>query len=203
MTKNEFILAFTAVEPFDYDSLSLQRLGFIDQSQLRPAAVLIGLVERNNSLYVVLTKRAAHLKHHPGQVSFPGGKFEQSDEQLSLTAIRETHEEVGIEPSMINIIGALPAIPTISRFAVTPFIAMIDANYQSKIDPNEVAEVFEVPAQFLFSSANLFHFHFELKTVTHKVFAIPYRQHFIWGVTAQIIDAVQRQLSHFGRINSA
>ncbi|CAM2837472.1 CoA pyrophosphatase [Vibrio rarus] len=203
MTKNEFVQRFMLVEPFDYDSLSLKRLSSLDHNQLRPAAVLICLVERNHTLNVLLTKRAAHLKHHPGQVSFPGGKFEQSDKKLCNTAIRETYEEVGIPPSMISVMGALPPIATISQFAVTPFVALVDANYQVKTDPNEVAEVFEVPAQFLFSAANLFHCHFQLKTATHKVFAIPYQHHFIWGVTAQIIEALQRQLSHFGRINSA
>ncbi|CAM3951009.1 CoA pyrophosphatase [Vibrio neonatus] len=203
MTKAEFLQQFNFTTPSDYDAFSLQRLAHFSQDVLRPAAVLIGLVERKNGLHVVFTKRAAHLKHHPGQVSFPGGKYESSDKLLLNTAVRETTEEVGIPSHMIEIIGTLPSLPTISQFAVTPYLAWIDSNYQPKIDANEVAEVFEVPADFLFSSTNLVNFHFQLKTVTHKVFAMPYQKHFIWGVTAQIIDAMQRQLAPFGGINSA
>lgn len=196
MTKDEFLLRFNLSKPSSYDTQSLQRLAHFDQDVLRPAAVLIGLVERKNRLHVILTKRAAHLKHHPGQVSFPGGKYEQEDAHLSVTAVRETFEEVGIDPSLVTVAGALPPLPTISQFAVTPFIAFIEPHYQSKLDPNEVAEAFEVPAEFLFARSNLSSFHFQLKTVTHKVFAIPYQRHFIWGVTAQIIDAMQRQLTY-------
>ncbi|MPW35675.1 CoA pyrophosphatase [Vibrio sp. B1Z05] len=203
MTKAEFLQQFNFTTPSDYDAFSLQRLAHFSQDVLRPAAVLIGLVERKNGLHVVFTKRAAHLKHHPGQVSFPGGKYESSDKLLLNTAVRETTEEVGIPSHMIEIIGTLPSLPTISQFSVTPYLAWIDASYQPKIDANEVAEVFEVPADFLFSPINLVNFHFQLKTVTHKVFAMPYQKHFIWGVTAQIIDAMQRQLAPFGGINSA
>ncbi|GAD79194.1 CoA pyrophosphatase [Vibrio ezurae] len=203
MTKAEFLQQFNFTTPSDYDAFSLQRLAHFNQDVLRPAAVLIGLVERKNGLHVVFTKRAAHLKHHPGQVSFPGGKYESSDKLLLNTAVRETTEEVGIPSHMIEIIGTLPSLPTISQFSVTPYLAWIDASYQPKIDANEVAEVFEVPADFLFSPINLVNFHFQLKTVTHKVFAMPYQKHFIWGVTAQIIDAMQRQLAPFGGINSA
>ncbi|GAD88752.1 hypothetical protein VHA01S_009_00390 [Vibrio halioticoli NBRC 102217] len=203
MTKAEFLQQFNFTTPSDYDAFSLQRLAHFSQDVLRPAAVLIGLVERRNGLHVVFTKRAAHLKHHPGQVSFPGGKYESSDKLLLNTAVRETTEEVGIPSHMIEIIGTLPSLPTISQFAVTPYLAWIDSSYQPKIDANEVAEVFEVPADFLFSPINLVNFHFQLKTVTHKVFAMPYQKHFIWGVTAQIIDAMQRQLAPFGGINSA
>lgn len=195
MTITEFYRRFNFNTPVNYDPQCLERLvkaGTNDQ--LRPAAVLIGLVERGNRLHVILTKRAAHLKHHPGQVSFPGGKYEDSDINLAHTAIRETFEEIGIPTDKIELVGTLPALPTISRFAVTPFIARVNQDYQAKIDHNEVAEVFEVPASFLFQPKNLFHHHFQLRTSRHKIFALPYQHHFIWGVTAQIIDALQRQL---------
>jgi 8-oxo-dGTP pyrophosphatase MutT (NUDIX family) len=195
MKKQTFFKRFNFAPPAEYDQHSLQRLGRVKPSSLRPAAVLIGLIERRGQLHVLLTKRASHLKHHPGQVSFPGGKFESSDASLKQTAVRETVEEVGIDESLITIIGQLPALPTISQFSVTPYIALIDHNYIPKIDTNEVAEIFEVPASFLFRQKNLFDFHFQLKSSRHKVFAIPYQHHFIWGVTAQIVDALQRQLT--------
>ncbi|WP_261817444.1 CoA pyrophosphatase [Vibrio gallicus] len=186
---------FNFSSPQAYDSISLQRLLPIQTETLRPAAVLIGLVERSNGLHVLLTKRAAHLKHHPGQISFPGGKYEPQDGQLRHTATRETCEEVGLEPHQIKIIGALPPIPTVSQFAVSPFVALIDSNYSTSLDHNEVEEAFEVPAAFLFSPKNTYSNHFELRHSQHKIFAISYQRHFIWGVTAQIIEAIQRQLA--------
>ncbi|GAM59573.1 hypothetical nudix hydrolase yeaB [Vibrio ishigakensis] len=112
--------------------------------------MLIALVDRGDSLHVLLTKRAEHLKHHPGQVSFPGGKYEESDKDLSFTAVREACEEVGLKEEQITVVGELPALPTISKFAVTPFIAFVDADYSIELDDNEVAEAFEVPASFCF-----------------------------------------------------
>lgn len=195
MKRQTFFKQFNFVPPAPYDRHTLQRLDPVKPASLRPAAVLIGLIERHGQLHVLMTKRASHLKHHPGQIAFPGGKYETSDTCLGDTAVRETVEEVGIDESQITIIGELPSLPTISQFSVTPYIAVIDSNYTPKIDPNEVAEVFEVPASFLFEQQNLFDFHFQLKSSKHKVFAIPYKHHFIWGVTAQIIDALQRQLA--------
>lgn len=195
MNREQFLNRFTFSPTKAYDSKSLERILPVKPDSLRPAAVLIALVDRGDSLHVLLTKRAAHLKHHPGQVSFPGGKYEPSDASLSYTAVREACEEVGLKETEIKVVGELPALPTISKFAVTPFIAFVDPNYSIELDENEVAEVFEVPASFLFSRENIFESQFELKHSKHKIFAIPYQKHFIWGVTAQIIDAMGRQLA--------
>ncbi len=180
--------------PTGYHKESITRLNFLKDKPLRDAAVLIGFVERPEGLQVILTKRAAHLRHHPGQISFPGGKFEPEDIHLLNTALRETKEEIGIENSHIRIFGRLPKLPTISYFNVTPFLAFVSPNYTTRIDPNEVEYVFEVPANHILNPKKLYSTQFKLKQTSHRVFAIPYRQHFIWGMTAQIIESMQKHI---------
>ncbi|BCN23863.1 CoA pyrophosphatase [Vibrio alfacsensis] len=180
--------------PTGYHDESLKRLANLNQASLRDAAVLIGFVERESGLQVIFTKRATHLRHHPGQISFPGGKYEQADEHLVNTALREAEEEIGISPEQINVFGQLRPLPTISQFNVTPFLAFISPDYTARIDPNEVAEVFEVPATHILNPEKLFSSKFSLKNSHHRVFAIPYERHFIWGMTAQIIESMQKHI---------
>ncbi len=195
MDRDTFIRSFSLNPPVDYHSESLERMRHIDQATLRKAAVLIGCVERAGGLNVILTKRANHLKHHPGQISFPGGKFEEQDRSLVRTAIREAHEEIGLAPQKIHLLGQLPQLMTFSRFMVTPVIAMVESDYSTIIDENEVDAVFEVPADHLFDTRQLYSQLFRFESYSHRVFAIPYGEHFIWGVTAQIIEALQQQLT--------
>ncbi|WP_411572369.1 CoA pyrophosphatase [Vibrio sp. TH_r3] len=195
MDRSTLLTHFNLYLPVDYHAESLQRLKNMQTETLRPAAVLIGCVERANGLNIILTKRARHLRHHPGQISFPGGKLEKTDTSLVHTAIRESEEEIGLQSDWIDIIGSLPPLMTFSKFMVTPIIALIDHRYQTKIDRNEVETVFEVPASHLFDIRQLYSQIFQFKSYSHRVFAIPYKQHFIWGVTAQIIQALQLQLA--------
>ncbi|MBW3694835.1 CoA pyrophosphatase [Vibrio sp. T187] len=194
MNKLDFLQNFQLKNTIAYHPESMQRVAHLDNARLRKAAVLIGLVERDNGLQIIFTKRAEHLKHHPGQVSFPGGKFEPSDQSLQITALRELEEEVGIEPNQVKIVGQLPEIHTISHFSVTPVVAMVDPNYQVTIDFNEVESVFEVPAEHVLDRNKLFSYMFPLKKFRHRVFAIPFNEHLIWGMTAQIIQSLQQQL---------
>jgi 8-oxo-dGTP pyrophosphatase MutT (NUDIX family) len=195
MTKDEFLLRFQSLSPTQYQHH--RPLSKVQSSPrpLRDAAVLIGLVEREQQLQLVLTRRADHLKHHPGQVSFPGGKVEEHDLDVAETALRETHEELGIPPHKINVIGALPSLNTVSSFSVVPVVAFIDASYQPIIDENEVAELFEVPASFILSPDALGSYSVTHKGVSHTIYGALFEQQFIWGVTAQILHALQRQLS--------
>ena len=179
-----------------YHGEALKRLGHVDPQALRKAAVLIGFVEHPEGLKVLFTKRAAHLKHHPGQVSFPGGKFELADDTLVNTALRETEEETGIERHLIEVFGQMNPLPTISQFAVTPYLAFIKPNYLSKIDQNEVEEVFEVPIEVVLDPRQLHSNLFEINQQKHRVFGLNYGKHFIWGVTAQIIQSLQHHLPH-------
>ncbi|ROV58258.1 CoA pyrophosphatase [Vibrio ponticus] len=188
------IQQFQTKQPVAYHGESLKRLDFLKDQPLRKAAVLIGFVERKQGLHVLFTKRASHLKHHPGQVSFPGGKQESSDITLAHTALRETEEEIGIFEHQIEIFGQMVELPTISRFSVTPYLAFIHPNYQTTIDKNEVDEVFEVPLEVILDPQQLQSSTFFVNQQTHRVFGINYGRHFIWGMTAQIIQALQAQL---------
>ncbi|MBM4921531.1 CoA pyrophosphatase [Vibrio parahaemolyticus] len=192
--KTKLLQNFQFHLPTGYHKESLARLNFMKGKPLRDAAVLIGFVDRPEGLQVILTKRAEHLRHHPGQISFPGGKFEPEDIHLVNTALRETNEEVGIEDKHIHVFGQLPKLPTISQFNVTPFLAFISPDFKTHIDPNEVESVFEVPANHILNPNKLYSSKFELKRSSHRVFAIPYRQHFIWGMTAQIIESMQKHI---------
>ncbi|EPG0609973.1 CoA pyrophosphatase [Vibrio fluvialis] len=195
ISKAELIRGFQLITPVGYHAESLHRVAHLKSLSLRKASVLIGFVERPAGLNVVLTKRAAHLKHHPGQISFPGGKYEESDGTLYQTAMRETREEIGIQEDQIEILGQLPELVTVSKFAVTPVLAFISPDYKTLIDANEVEEVFEVPADFLLDRRQLFSNTFQIKNSLHRVFAIPYKHHFIWGMTAQIIQSLQKHIN--------
>lgn len=119
----------------------------------RKAAVLIGLVERRSGLHVIFTRRPMHLKHHPGQICFPGGKYESQDHSLYQTAIREAREEIGIQQQHIELIGHLPELRTVSCFAVTPVIAFISPRYTPVPQQEEVEEIFEIPASYVLNPA--------------------------------------------------
>lgn len=196
LNKTRLIQQFQMHQTVDYHHEALQRLSHLKADNLRKAAVLIGFVERESGLKVIFTKRAEHLKHHPGQISFPGGKFEELDSDLAETAIRETLEEVGIERDKISIFGQMPELPTISRFTVTPFLAFVSPDYQVNIDPNEVAEVFEVPIETVLDIKKLHSHTFHFGDVPHRIFGLTHEQHFIWGMTAQIIQAMQNHIMH-------
>ncbi|AOW82720.1 CoA pyrophosphatase [Vibrio mimicus] len=200
ISRNEFIQQFQLNLPAAYHQESLLRVAHLTPDSLRKASVLIGVVERQQGLQVILTKRAAHLRHHPGQISFPGGKYEESDHSLQQTAKREAREEIGISEEKIHIVGQLPELVTVSQFAVTPILAFVEADYQIQLDHNEVDEVFEVPISFLLDRKKLYTGTFQLKNHRHRVFAIPYKQHFIWGMTAQIIQSLQKQFINYNEL---
>ena len=104
---------------------------------LKPAGVLVPIIERASELTVLLTQRSAELKHHAGQVSFPGGRMEEHDADVEVTALRETHEEVGIESRHISVVGYLRTMPTITGYAVTPVVGMVSVAAELNIDKTE------------------------------------------------------------------
>ena len=151
------------------------------------AAVLIPIVERNNGLKVILTKRSNNLKQHPGQVSFPGGKSEKTDKSLVATALRETKEEIGINNKNVEILGQLSQHVTITGFKITPFIGKIRMGFSTEIQTSEVSEIFEVPLSYLSNPKN-----FRVESVKWKgkkrfFYSIPYGPYYIWGATARIL----------------
>lgn len=154
---------------------------------LTEAAVLIPIVERNNGLKVILTKRSNNLKQHPGQVSFPGGKSEKTDKSLVATALRETREEIGINNKNVEILGQLSKHVTITGFKITPFIGKIRTGFSTKMQTSEVSEIFEVPLSYLSNPKN-----FRVESVKWKgkkrfFYSIPYGPYYIWGATARIL----------------
>ncbi len=155
--------------------------------RLTPAAVLIPLVDHPQGLSVVLTKRAAHLKHHAGQISFPGGRLEHTDDGPAAAALRETNEEIGLEQERVEIIGFLNNYLTITGYSVTPVVGIVRPGFALDIDRTEVEEAFEVPLAYLFDRTNAIHREKRFLGIRVPYYEIPYRRHNIWGATAGML----------------
>lgn len=162
------------------------------------AAVLIPLVERSAGLQVVLTRRAEHLHHHAGQISFPGGRFEEHDASLVAAALRETSEEIGVPAESVDVIRTLPAFATPSGFRITPVLGSFQAGAAFSPDPFEVAEIFEVPLSFLIRRENYQQHRICWQGGVRHVQAVPYQGRFIWGATAGILDMLAQLLRAAG-----
>ncbi|CAD5373857.1 DNA mismatch repair protein MutT [Rubrivivax sp. A210] len=167
-----------------------------------PAAVLVALVARDDGLRVLLTRRTDHLRDHAGQISFPGGRTEPEDGGPAATALREAQEEVGLAPTRVDVIGQLPVYTTITRYVVTPVVALVQPPLALQLDAFEVAEAFEVPLAFLMNPAHHRRHHFHYEGGQRQFLSMPWqgpgadgveREYFIWGATA----AMLRNLYHF------
>ena len=161
---------------------------------LRKAAVLVPLLEVDGQLQILLTRRALHLRAHPGQYSFPGGKVDDLDNSLIETALREADEEIGLTPDNVTVVGNFPAHATFTGFEVTPIIGLINQPFDIKLDPGEVAETFWVPLQYFIDTSNRYKFNFVRDGQHFDVHYMPYKGKFIWGVTAAIIDLLCRHI---------
>lgn len=157
---------------------------------LTPAAVLFPIVERDEGYTVLLTQRTAHLKDHPGQISFPGGRVEAADQSAVDTALRETEEEIGLPRRHVEILGFLPEYRTGTGFRVTPVVGRIQPPFELNPDAFEVAEVFEVPLHFLLDPANHQRHSLHYRGALRSYFAMPYGDYFIWGATAGMIRSL-------------
>ncbi len=156
-------------------------------SDLMAAAVLIPIITREASLSVLLTERSSDLKHHAGQISFPGGRMDAADRDIRATALRETQEEVGIDPANVEIIGYLDPNPTVTGYAVTPVVALVDLQQELIIDPLEVKSVFEVPLSFLLDEDNQQSAEREFEGVMVPIAEFNFGQYRIWGATASML----------------
>ena len=154
---------------------------------LKPAGVLIPIVEHADSLSVLLTQRSAGLKNHAGQVSFPGGRMESADADIAETALRETHEEVGIRPEQVNIAGYLPPMLTVTGYAVTPIVGLVAPGISLTLDRSEVELAFEVPLSFLLDENNQQSSEREVLGVTVPIIEFHYARQRIWGATANML----------------
>ncbi|MEO1040113.1 MAG: CoA pyrophosphatase [Pseudomonadota bacterium] len=162
---------------------------------LKPAAVLALLVRREGGLSILLTRRADHLQAHAGQVSFPGGRQLQGRESLAECALRETEEEIGLSPDQITLLGRFEAYETVTGYMVTPFVGVVEAGFELRIDPGEVADVFEAPFDFLMNPRNHRLEEREFRGRLRRYYAMPYRGRYIWGATAGMLRALSKRIA--------
>lgn len=161
---------------------------------LRPAGVLVPLIERGPDVTVLFTRRADHLPRHAGQVSFPGGGVLPSDGGPVGAALRETHEEVGVAPDSIEIAGYLGLYRTVTDFCVLPVVGFVPSGAALTPDPNEVTEIFEAPLEFLMNPDNHQIHSREWNGRRRYFYAIPYKNYYIWGATAAMLVDFHRRV---------
>ncbi len=185
---------FTDINPHLADDVRFENRW---TTKRQDAAVLVPIINRPDGPTVLLTVRSSDLASHAGQISFPGGRVDAGDANRVATALRETHEEVGIPPSAVDIIGALGVHHGGLGFAVTPIVGVVDPAAPIAPDPREVAEVFEAPLDWF---ADLANHTTEERThlgVTYKMFAAPYGRFHIWGLTAGILRSLAETLQPY------
>ena len=160
----------------------------------KPAAVLIGLVEREAGLNVLLTRRSDTLRSHTGQVALPGGRQDPGERPWE-TALREAHEEVGLEPHFVNLVGLSTPYHTGSGYLITPVVGFVRAGFTLQPNPGEVADIFETPFGFLMDPANYEEHEREMPTgEKRRFYAATHDERYIWGATAGILRALYERL---------
>ena len=162
--------------------------------KLRDAGVLIPIVERGAEPVVVLTMRTSTLKHHPGQIAFPGGKVDKGDADVIGAALREAEEEISLPRSKVDVIGMLPFHETVTSFTVFPVLALVSP-FEAVPEAGEVAEVFEVPLSHLLNASN-YHIQSRRWRGTRRAyFTVPYGPYYIWGATARMLRALADRMN--------
>jgi 8-oxo-dGTP pyrophosphatase MutT (NUDIX family) len=164
------------------------------ESSLRPAAVLLPIVERGEPS-VLFTRRTEHLPSHAGQVCFPGGRYHADDKTLIRTALREMEEEIGLPPEAVEVAGFLDSYETLNTgFAILPVVGFLGVDFMLSINPQEVAEVFEAPLAYILDPMNHARRSVEREGVMREFYAIDYGAHTIWGATAAMIVNLSERL---------
>ncbi len=186
MTRNEFL------QRFQINSLAASTHKYRynpkdSNGKLKQAAVLLPIIENNNELSILLTKRASHLRHHGGQICLPGGRVDSDDDNIIFTATREAFEEIALAPKDCEIIGQLHPYQTISGFVIKPVVAFIPTASNLSASQDEVEEIFEVPLSHFLDSANIKSVWVQQQDRRYQVHFMPYNQYNIWGATAAIL----------------
>ena len=162
---------------------------------LRPAAVLVAFIEGAQGVEVVLTKRASHLQHHPGQIAFPGGKVDATDADAIAAALREAHEEIGLDPAHTRILGTMAAHETVTSFSVTPVLCRITGTFTPVPEAGEVDEVFRVPLAHFIDPARFRIEQRRWRGEWRRYYVVPYGPYYIWGATARILRALADRMT--------
>ena len=160
---------------------------------VRPAGVLILLIQRDDALNIVLTQRAAHLHDHAGQISFPGGRYDPEDTDIVATSLRESFEEIGTDSARIEVVGSLPNYVTVTAYEITPVVATSPPQAFT-CDPFEVADAFEVPLVHVLDDANWRRDSFLREGQRREYWAVPYRERYVWGATAGMLRTLREIL---------
>lgn len=163
--------------------------------KLRPAGVLIGITTYGSVPKILLTKRSSALKHHPGQIAFPGGKQDEGDADVIAAALREAQEEVGLPEANARVLGTLPAHETVTGFTVTPVLALIETVFELRPEPGEVDEVFEVPLSHLMDAAKFSIQSRQWRGQWRHYFTVPFGPYYVWGATARILRALAARMA--------
>jgi 8-oxo-dGTP pyrophosphatase MutT (NUDIX family) len=161
---------------------------------LCPAAVLVGLVDRRQGVQVLLTRRAEALRHHAGQISFPGGRIEAGDADPVAAALREAREEIGLQPGQAQAVGYLDPFVTITGFHVYPVVAIVDPAFCALRDPSEVDEVFELPLAFLMDPGNARELLVDYRGSQRKLVEFEHPDYRVWGATAAMLVNLRQRL---------
>lgn len=178
----------------DFDLTPHLRPSLPPETVLRPAAVLIPLFEREDELRVLLTRRADHLANHAGQISFPGGRVDPDDPHPVETALREAEEEVALDRRFVDVVGSLDAYVSGTGFSITPVVGFLKHGFSVRPHEAEVAEIFDVPFDFLMDPANRQRHVKEWNGTQRHYYAMPYGRHYIWGATAGILVNLWQRL---------
>lgn len=158
--------------------------------KLRPAAVLMPIIQTDRGLRVILTQRASTLKHHPGQIAFPGGKVDATDTGAAAAALRESHEEIGLDPENVEILGCLPPHETVTGYRVSPFVGRVRAPFTPVSEAGEVAEVFSVPLSFLMAPNAYQIERRRWRGAWRSYYTVPFGPYYIWGATARMLKGL-------------
>jgi 8-oxo-dGTP pyrophosphatase MutT (NUDIX family) len=164
-------------------------------TRITEAAVLVPLVDRDGDIRVLLTQRSSHLRDHPSQISFPGGRVEGGDADRIVTALREAEEEIGLAPSRVAVLGTLPMHEMPSGFRISPIVGWIEPPFELTLDAFEVAAAFEVPLAHFLDPANHLRRRFFFNGRERYYLAMPYEGRYIWGATAGMLYSLYRQLA--------
>lgn len=162
--------------------------------KLRAAGVLAPIIQKEDGLHLLLTKRSSALKHHPGQIAFPGGKQDDTDSDVTAAALREAHEEIGLPRNSVTVLGSLPAHETVTGFIVTPVIGFVTSGFTITPEKGEVDEVFSVPLGHVLDAANYVIESRRWRGSKRSYYAVPYGPYYIWGATARMLRAWTDQI---------